>query len=147
VVGEGGVARPQLEPGDEQPARPQVPPEIRHDGLLRPGGEQDQDVPGGEDEVERPLEVDRREVGLDPAKLGRSAPGRPKHVRVQIDTDHIDAAPGELTPDATGPATGIEDRRGGIPHHEVGFAMDVLTRRRPSVVARVVGLAGQVLRA
>ena len=136
----------QLEPGDEQPARSEVPGDIGEDRALRSRGEQDHHVPGRDHDVELPPEVERHEVCLDPAQLGRPAAGGREHLGIEIHADDVDTAAGELARNATGAAARIERRRRREAHHEGGFAVDVRAGRGQVVVAPVIRVTGEVLR-
>jgi len=141
------MVAPQLEAGDQQPAGLEVPRDVREHSAFGARREEDHHVPGRDDHIEGPIEVERREVGLDPGQLGRSAAGGGEHVRVEVDADDIDPATGELPRDAARAAPGVERRRRLEAHDEVHLAVHVLAGGRARVVARVVRLAGQVLRA
>ena len=87
----------------------------------------------------------RRSTALEPARLalGRASLERREQLRVDVEPDHLVAAPGEVQGDPAGAAAELEDRAAAalgqlLPERQVGVvgaALDVVPDRRPRVRA------------
>src|SRR5690349_2853657 len=79
------AAGAKLEAGDQHAAGPKMSGKVADDSLLAAGREEDHDVAGCHDHVERPAQLHGGEVGELPADAGTLAAGRVEHHRVEVD--------------------------------------------------------------
>lgn len=108
VVLDRRSAGDELEPDEQSAARRDVCSGTMHGGAPVRRGDEPDDVAGEHDEVEGLPEVERGEVGLDPLQVGGLASGAFEHVGVEVGTDGVVAASGELDRHTPGTAAGVE---------------------------------------
>ena len=108
---------------------------------LAPWGQKDHDVPRHQDRVKRAREVDRFQVGHLPAHPWRFALPDGQHRRVEVHTHDIEPTPRQLPRDPPRPAARVQHRRQRVPPEEVRLPVDILARRLPPLIRRVVRLA------
>ena len=142
VFGQRQASGRELESGDEDTARRQVPRHVGDDLALAAGCEEDHHVAGGHDHVERPAEIDAAEIGETPIHVRSFGARRREHAVVDVHSHDVDATAREFAADPSGAASGVEDRSGREPPDEVRFAMHVLARGLTALIRGVVGVTG-----
>ncbi len=138
------MGRVQSHAGDQQAAGAQGGGEVGDDGFPGAGGEEGDDVAGGEHQVEVGVQaegVQPGEVARTPVLAGRFAPGDGEHRGVDVHACAAVAQFGEADRDAAGSAARVEHLGGGLHQRgaEGGLPVDVLARRgEPGEAPRVL---------
>ena len=89
--------------------------------IARPA--EDHDVAGHRHDRETAAELHRRQIGVHPLDGGLRSTGKAQQIVVEVDTDDVNSATGQLHRNPTHSATGVENAGGMQRLDEVGLAV------------------------